>query len=163
MRKLFAAAMGISVAIAGISATPAAAQAYQGPPPPRDGYAYQDDDYQGDGYQDRDGYSDQREYRDPRQGGRYQVGDTYRGPETRAYRGQNRYYRGNQRCGSGTTGAIIGGVLGALVGGEVGRGNGYYSRRSGTGTIVGAGAGALIGREIDRGDCNDHRRGYRRR
>ena len=133
MKTLFAAALTATVALAGVSATPAAAQ---------DRYGYSN-------YEGRGGYD--RGYRDDRRG--Y---DNY----DRGYR-HNRNYRGNQRCGSGATGTIVGGVLGALLGGEVGRGSGYYNQRSGTGTIVGAGVGALIGREIDRGDCNNGRR-YRR-
>lgn len=135
MKTLFAAALTATVALAGVSATPAAAQDY--------GYSR---------YDNRGDYG--RGYRDDRRG--Y---DNYdRGYyDNRGYRGHR---RGVQRCGSGTTGAIIGGVLGALIGGEVGRGSGYYDKRSGTGTIVGAGAGALIGRELDRG-C-DNSRGYRR-
>ncbi|RYD63732.1 MAG: hypothetical protein EOP58_10855, partial [Sphingomonadales bacterium] len=122
MKTLFAAALTATVALAGVSATPAAAQ---------DRYGYSN-------YDDRGGYD--RGYRDDRRG--Y---DNYdRGYGDRDYRG-GRQYRGQQRCGSGTTGTIIGGVLGALIGGEVGRGNGYYNRRSGTGTLVGAGAGALLG------------------
>lgn len=141
MKTLFAAALTASVALAGVAATPAAAQ-------DRYGYSH---------YQDR-GY--QGEYRGDRGRGGY---DNYqRGYDNRGYRGDRRHYRSNQRCGSGTTGAIVGGVLGALLGGEVGRGSGYYDQRSGTGTIIGAGAGALLGREIDRGDCNNGRRGYRR-
>lgn len=50
------------------------------------------------------------------------------------------------RCGSGTTGLILGGAAGALLGREVDR----YGDRT-PGTIIGAGAGALIGRELDRG------------
>ena len=134
MKTLFAAALTASVALAGVSATPAAAQ---------DRYGYSN-------YEGRGGYD--RGYRGDRRG--------YDGYD-RGYRNA-RYYRGNQRCGSGTTGTIVGGVLGALIGGEVGRGSGYYNKRSGTGTIVGAGVGALLGREIDRGDCNNGRRGYRR-
>ncbi|WP_066794961.1 glycine zipper 2TM domain-containing protein [Sphingomonas soli] len=132
MKKLFAAALTASVALAGFSATPAAAQ---------DRYGYSQ--YDSRGYQ--------RDYR------RY---DNY----DRRYddRGYRNHRRAPQRCGSGTTGAIVGGVLGALLGGEIGRGSGYYDQRSGTGTIVGAGAGALLGREIDRGNCNNSRRGYRR-
>ena len=130
MKKTFiAAAMGMSVLATAITATPASAQRY--------GYGQQDGYYEGH-RGDYRGYD--RGYRD----------DGYR---------HSRHYRGNQRCGSGATGTILGAVAGALLGGEIGRGSSY--RRSGTGTIIGAGAGALIGREIDRGDCND-RRHYRR-
>ena len=64
-----------------------------------------------------------------------------------------RYRYNNRRCGSGTTGTILGAVAGSLLGREVGRG-GRYNRGSSTGLIIGAGAGALVGREIDRnGSC----------
>lgn len=126
MKTLFGAALTASVAIAGVTATPASAQ---------DRHAYSGYDY-GRGYQDRGGY---------RQDG-YDRG--YR----RDYRDDRRDYRNQRRCGSGATGTIIGGIVGALLGREVGRG-GRYNRPSGTGAIVGAGAGALIGHEIDRGDC----------
>ena len=72
----------------------------------------------------------------------------------RDYGYRDRYYGRRHRCGSGTTGAIIGGAAGALLGREIGRGGrGYYSYRRGNGTtgaIVGGAAGALIGREIGR-------------
>ncbi|MES2989744.1 MAG: hypothetical protein V4808_17765 [Pseudomonadota bacterium] len=143
MKTLFAAALTATVALAGVSATPAAAQ---------DRYGYSNYERRGG---DRGYRNDGRGYD---QGRGYENYD--RGYNDRSNRGHR---RGAQRCGNGSTGAIIGGVLGALLGGEVGRGSGYYNQRSGTGTIVGAGAGALIGREIDRGDCNNNgRRGYRR-
>ena len=149
MKTLFAAALTASVAFAGLAATPAMAQ---------DRYGYQGGyDNRDDGRQYRGGGDYREEYR-----GDYRDGREYRGD--RGYRG-NRNYRGNQRCGSGTTGAIVGGVLGALVGGEIGRGSGYYNQRSGTGTIIGAGAGALLGREVERSDCGGRggrHRGYRR-
>ncbi len=143
MKTIFAAALTATVALAGIAATPAVAQ---------------------DRYGDRGGYDYRDDGRQYRGGGDYREG--YRGDyrDARQYRG-NRNYRGNQRCGNGMTGTIVGGVLGALVGGEIGRGSGYYDQRSGTGTIIGAGAGALLGREIDRGDCGGRggrHRGYRR-
>lgn len=141
MKTLFAAALTATVALAGISATPAAAQ---------DRYGYSN-------YEGRGGY--ERGYRDDRRGyDNHDRGyDNYDRGYDRGNRG-GRHYRGAQRCGNGATGTIVGGVLGALLGGEIGRGNGY--RRSGTGTLVGAGVGALIGNEIDRGDCNN---GNRRR
>lgn len=143
MKTLFAAALTAGIALAGISATPAMAQDYGH----RGGYDRSYDHRGGDGY----GYrGDGRGYRGP-QGGYRNYGPP---------RG-DRYYRGGERC-SGTTGTIVGGVVGALLGGEIGRGNGYYNRRSGTGTIVGAGVGALVGREIDRSDCGPSRRNYRR-
>lgn len=140
MKTLFAAALTASVALAGFAAAPASAQDRYG-----HYQTYDRGDYRGDGYRDRGEY---REYRGDYRNGGY---DGYR----------NRHYRGAQRCGSGTTGTIVGGVIGALLGGEVGRGSGYYNKRSGTGTIVGAGVGALVGREIDRGGCNNNRRHYR--
>lgn len=144
MKTLFAAALTASVAFAGLAATPAMAQ---------DRYGYQG------GYDQRD---DGRQYRGD---GDYR--QDYRGDyrDARQYRGNRNYRNNNQRCGNGTTGMIVGGVVGALLGGEIGRGNGYYNQRSGTGTIIGAGAGALLGREVDRGDCggrHGRHRGYRR-
>ncbi len=77
---------------------------------------------------------------------------TYYGRPRYAYR--DRYYGRRYRCGSGTTGAIIGGAAGALLGREIGRGGrGYYSYRRGSGTtgaLIGGAAGALLGREIGR-------------
>lgn len=64
--------------------------------------------------------------------------------EPRRYYSEDRPRR--SRCGSGTTGLILGGAAGALLGREVDR----YGDRA-PGTIIGAGAGALIGRELDRG------------
>ena len=67
------------------------------------------------------------------------------------YYGSRRGYR--QRCGNGTTGAVVGGVAGALLGREVSRsGNRYsYRRNSGTtGAIIGGAIGALAGRSIAR-------------
>jgi hypothetical protein len=152
MKTLFAAALTATVALAGVSATPVAAQ---------DRYGYSQYDNRGSdrGYRQdrgpRGGYDNYNRSYDNRGG--Y---DNYdRSYDDRSYRNHR---RAPQRCGSGTTGAIIGGVLGALLGGEVGRGSGYYNQRSGTGTIVGAGAGALIGRELDRGGCNDSNNGRRR-
>jgi Glycine zipper 2TM domain len=146
MKKTFiAAAMGMSVLAAAVTATPASAQRSRGYVQ-QDGY---EQGYQGEYRGDERGYDRGRGYEQGYQG------DGYR---NEGYRGRPNYYRSNQRCRSGGTGTILGAVAGALLGGEIGRGNSY--RRSGTGTIVGAGAGALIGREIDRDGCND-RRGYR--
>lgn len=59
--------------------------------------------------------------------------------------------RRNQRCGDGTTGAIVGAAAGAIIGHSVGRGDGYYSNGDGTvGAVIGGAAGALVGREIGR-------------
>ncbi len=86
-----------------------------------------------------------------------------RGYYDRGYYGRPYYGRGyasrryHRRCGSGTTGAIVGGAAGALLGREIARGSrygyGYRYRRGGNGTvgaIIGGAAGALIGREIGR-------------
>lgn len=111
------------------------------------------------GYYSRDGYN--RYYR----GDRYDRGDRYgnrygngRYARNNGYYGRNydnRYY-GNRRCeGSGTTGAIVGGVAGALLGREATRDTRGYNRNSGTtGAIIGGALGALAGRAIDKGgDC----------
>jgi hypothetical protein len=77
----------------------------------------------------------------------------------RGYRGTSYGYdrrsRRGYRCGSGTTGAIVGGATGALLGRSITRGSGYYGRGgSGTlGAIIGGTAGALVGREVSRGRC----------
>lgn len=111
------------------------------------GGGYYDRGYQGSGYYPQSyggrGYS--RGYYPQSYGGRgYDRYDRY---------GDNRGYRG--RCGSGTTGAIIGGAGGALLGRGIARGGrdhyGYRRRGNGTtGALIGGVAGALIGREIDR-------------
>ncbi|NML05146.1 hypothetical protein [Sphingomonas sp. G-3-2-10] len=170
MKKLLLSAAIATAALSGaLTATSASAQpyTYSGPAPGEEEYY---DDQGQDGYYDDGGYERSRtevrvEYREGyRDNGRYRPGDYYRGDgqgSLNGYRGdRRRYYRNNERC-SGTTGAIVGGLLGAVIGGEAGRG-GYYNRRSGTGTILGAGAGALIGSEIDRSNCReDYRDGYR--
>jgi hypothetical protein len=104
--------------------------------------AYYDRGYYGRGY-DRAYYD--RGYYDRGYDGSYY---------DRRYHGR-RHYR--SRCGSGTTGAIVGGAAGALLGREIAGGSrygyGYRYRRGGNGTvgaIVGGAAGALIGREIGR-------------
>ena len=63
----------------------------------------------------------------------------------------DRGFRG-RRCGSGTTGTIVGAIAGGLLGNEVGRNSGgYYGRGDGTaGAIIGGGIGALAGRAIGR-------------
>ncbi len=77
----------------------------------------------------------------------------------RGYYGQSydrRYYDGRRygrRCGSGTTGMIIGGAGGALVGREIERSGRYYRRGGTTGAIVGGALGALLGRSIARNSC----------
>jgi hypothetical protein len=108
---------------------------------------YYDRGYYDRGYYDRDYYP--RHYR--KQYRKRQYGHYDRGYD-------DRYYgRRHRRCGSGTTGAIIGGAAGALLGREVGRGGGsrygYYRHRRGggtTGAILGGAVGALVGREIGR-------------
>jgi hypothetical protein len=100
-------------------------------------------------YYDDDGYR----YRGNRRGyynrGYYGRSSDY-GYYDRNYYGR-RHYR---RCGSGTTGAIVGGAAGALLGREIARGSGrgYYHRGGNgtTGLIIGGAAGALLGREIGR-------------
>ncbi len=89
------------------------------------------------------------------QGGYYTRGyDPYyanRGYSARSYNNYDGYY--GRRCGSGTTGAIVGGAAGALVGREIARGGrSYYGRRGeGTvGSVIGGVVGALIGREVGR-------------
>lgn len=121
------------------------------------GYArgYDRRGYDGNGYYGRGGYSRQRSY------GGYNDGRYYgnRGYSDNRYYGNRGYYDdrgyGRRRCGSGTTGAIVGGAGGALVGRSIARGgrNYYGYRRGGNGTVgalIGGAAGALIGREIDR-------------
>jgi hypothetical protein len=77
-------------------------------------------------YDDRRGYGDRRDY-------------------DRRDRPRNR----GEKCKSGTTGTILGGVVGGLLGREIGRG-GRFNRPSTTGTIIGAGAGALAGRALEK-------------
>lgn len=170
MRKfLFAAVIGLSA----LAATPAAAQAYEGTPPPPEGY-YEDgysgpeewttteDEQAGAGYEVQadvtlsysEGYDRQDYQGAPR---RYQPGDYYQGGGV-ALNGNPRRHRDRRARRCGNTGAILGGIAGALLGGEIGRGNHRYSRRSGTGTVVGAGVGALIGNDIDRQNCEERYR-----
>lgn len=95
-----------------------------------------------------DGY--QRQYYDDR-GYAYPVNyDDGRGyDDRRDYdRRDRRRFRGD-KCRSGTTGTILGGVVGGLLGREIGRG-GRFNRPSTTGTIIGAGAGALAGRALEK-------------
>lgn len=161
-----------SVALAGVTAVPAAAQGSYS----RDVY-YQSRDENGDDdrydredrrYDEQDGDERDSRYDDYRQReaqqrhleqrraqhaqsaqgdgyyDRYGNYQTYRG----AYPQPRSYYQG-RRCSSGTTGAVLGAVLGGLLGREVGRG-GYYNEPSTTGLIIGAGGGALAGRAIER-------------
>ena len=114
---------------------------------------------------DHDGY---RDYRYARNHDRYRSGYHDRGYRSdpyysnayydRGYRGQSYGYDRRYRCGSGTSGAIVGGAAGALLGREIARGgrNFYGNRRGGSGTvgaIIGGATGALVGREIDRSSC----------
>lgn len=80
----------------------------------------------------------------------YDQGYYGRGYYDRGYYGRS-YYRGGYRCGSGTTGAIVGGAAGALVGREIARGGYRYRRGNGTtGAIIGGALGALVGSEATR-------------
>lgn len=144
-------------ALSGLAALPTAAQAggygrsyYDGGYAPRYGYAPR---HYAPAYYPR-GY-----YVAPRYGYAYAPrrhrGYAYRDYGYRDYGYRDRHYGRGYRCGSGTTGAIVGGAAGALLGREVGRGgrHGYYGYRRGGGTagaIIGGAAGALIGRELGR-------------
>jgi hypothetical protein len=126
-------ALSTAVAVAGLTAMPAAAEAQS-----RYGYSSRYDNYnQGQRY--NRGYNrgyDQRytQRYDRRYAGRYQ-GQRY----------GNHYGR---RCSNGSAGTIIGAIAGGLLGREIaGRGDRTV------GAIIGAGAGALAGRAIDRDDC----------
>lgn len=140
-RFLAAAALGGAVLIGGIS--PAVAR-----------------DWDDDGYYEHEG-PDRREYREEhyrRDGNGYESYERHRVEYRPRYadydESRSRRYYGHRyhRCGSGTTGAILGGVVGGLLGREVGRG-GPWNEPSTTGLIVGAGAGALAGRAIERDGC----------
>ena len=145
--------LGAAASLSALTLLPGAAQADH-----RDGYY--GDRYDGRYYDSRSrrGYYGDR-YDDGRYR-RYRRGDDYgRGYDGYGYgRGYDRYgygdryYRG-RRCGSGTTGAIIGGAAGALVGREISRDGRRFRRRGGSGTtgaIIGGAIGALVGREISR-------------
>jgi uncharacterized protein YcfJ len=95
-----------------------------------------------------DGY--QRQYYDDR-GYAYPVNyDDRRGyDDRRDYDRRDRRRFRDEKCRSGTTGTILGGVVGGLLGREIGRG-GRFNRPSTTGTIIGAGAGALAGRALEK-------------
>jgi hypothetical protein len=124
----------LALSAASMIALPAAAEARH-----RNYSGYNNSAYYGGGYDNRyygNGY-------DGRYYGR-------RGYDNRYY---GRHYRHN-RCGNGTTGAIVGGAAGALIGREVTRSNrGYYGNRNSgtTGAIIGGALGALVGREVARG------------
>lgn len=142
-----------SAAVAGLMATPAAAQDrsyhYSESYEDEDGSYHRSETYRGgyrDPYDDEDGrYGQYRSYE--RREVEYAPDDYYREPP-RHYAHRHRY----ARCTSGTTGAIVGAALGGLLGREIGRG-GPWDRPSTTGLIVGAGAGALAGRAIERDGC----------
>ncbi len=138
----------IALSALGAVALPSAAQAgHRGYD--QGNYGGYDQGYYGGGY-------DQGYY-----GGGYNQG--YDGYDQR-YEGRRtatRYYDGRryrQRCGNGTTGAIVGGAAGALIGREVARGGrdyyGYRRRGNGTvGAIVGGALGAIVGKQVARGRC----------
>ena len=146
--------LGVTALAASFTALPTAAEAGGGRYYDRGYYdrGYYDRGYYDRGYYDDGYYAPRRVYRQ-RHYNRYARPRYYdNGYHGRSYR-DDRYY-GRRRCGSGTTGAIIGGAGGALIGREIGRGGrGYYGRRgSGTGgAIIGGAVGALLGREIGRG------------
>ncbi|HVQ07765.1 MAG TPA: glycine zipper 2TM domain-containing protein [Allosphingosinicella sp.] len=119
-------ALSTAVAVAGLTAMPAAAQAQS-----RYGYSSRyDNHYQGQRY--NRGYNQRYDRR-------------YANPRYRSQRYGNYY---GQRCSSGSAGTIIGAIAGGLLGREIaGRGDRTV------GAIIGAGAGALAGRAIDRNDC----------
>jgi hypothetical protein len=97
---------------------------------------------------DWDGYDQHQSYHGDRYARRGYDDRAYR--SDRSYRGDRGYrYRGNRsRCGNGTTGLIVGGVVGGLLGRAV---VGDHGDRT-AGLIVGGGAGALAGRAIDKSD-----------
>ncbi len=170
IKKLTIALAFASVAGAGMTPMPAAAQSYYD----RGEYhqAYQDEGDNNDdrGYYQRRGYEQDSRYQNYREQQAIQEhraryarhhrgyqGYYDRGAQGYAYRNdypqQRTYYRG-QRCKSGTTGAILGALAGGLLGREIGRG-GEYNEPSTTGLLLGAGGGALAGRAIERSgnDC----------
>jgi hypothetical protein len=144
-RKLIATVSLASVAMVGLASVPASAQ---------DGSYRYTETYHGDdgSYYRRETYEDRddRGYRyEPRPSG-YVRGDYYRGGYDAPPPPPRRY--SDERCTSGTTGAVVGAVLGGLLGREVGRG-GRWNRPSTTGMILGGGGGALAGRAIERSNC----------
>lgn len=142
IKQLAQAAALASVALTGLAAAPALAHdRYERGDYYRNSHRdYDDDRYEGRNWSRNRGYYDNGYYN-----GRYSD-NRYAYPD-------RRYRHYSRRCGSGSTGTILGAVAGGLLGREVGRG-GRYNRGSTTGLIIGAGAGALVGREIDRnGNC----------
>ena len=80
--------------------------------------------------------------------------------DDRGYESRRTYY-GNRsdrpshrKCGKGTTGLILGGVVGSLLGRAVAGREGDRT----AGLIIGGGAGALAGRAIDKSDDRCRRR-----
>ena len=117
-----------------------------------DGYG---NDYGGYGQQSygsnyNQGYYDQN-YNQGYYGQGYNQGYSNHG-----YYGQNGYNQrdyGRNRCGSGTTGLIVGGAAGALIGREVSRSgnrNSYHRNNGTAGALIGGALGALAGRSIGR-------------
>ena len=150
MKKTLSALIAASVALTGLTATPAFARHHDYD------YEYDEGNYRGndDGYYRR---VDDRRYDNRGYDNRGYDNRNYdnRGYDNRNYdRGynDNGRYNGTCRKGKGTVGTIIGAVAGGLLGREIGRG-GYNNRPSTTGAIIGAGAGALAGRAIDRSSC----------
>ncbi len=69
----------------------------------------------------------------------------YRGYNQRNYRGYDRRYYRNQRCNSGTTGAIVGAIAGGLLGRTIdSRGD------RALGTVLGGVGGAVAGNAIEK-------------
>lgn len=124
-KKLTLAAAAMVMTAAGLAATPAAAQRYDG----GQGYAY-DQAYR-DGYNRDDGY---RGYRDDRRGYR---DDGY-------YQDRHYYSRARNRCNN-DRGTIIGAIAGGLLGNVIAGGGDRT-----LGTVLGAGGGALAGRAIQK-------------
>ena len=150
MKKTLSAIIAASVALTGLTATPAFARHHD------DEYGYDQGNYRGndDGYYRRvdDRRYDNRGYENRGYDNRgYDNRGYYNRDYDRSYNGNGRY-NGTCRQGKGTVGTIIGAVAGGLLGREIGRG-GYNNRPSTTGAIIGAGAGALAGRAIDRSAC----------
>jgi hypothetical protein len=112
----------------------------------RSGYAYNNNNYQNNGYydnyQDDPNYDPARYYRD----GNYQ--ERVLSADDRVYRGNDgRYYC---KRTDGTTGLIVGAGAGGILGNVIDGG-----RSRGVGTILGAVGGALAGRAIERSADRD--------
>jgi hypothetical protein len=123
-------ALSTAVAVAGLTAMPAAAEAQS-----RYGYSSRYDNYN----------QGQRYYRGDNRGYNQRYDRRYANQRYRSQRYGNHY---GQSCSNGSAGTIIGAIAGGLLGREIaGRGDRTV------GAIIGAGAGALAGRAIDRDDC----------